>query len=75
MFDALELIEPYFVGFGLLGWETWVAWCLWNSIRSDAGLQRSRQVSNRDTDAVNRAAIREDRSLRSRTPYTPATSA
>jgi hypothetical protein len=75
MFQTIEMIEPYFVGFALLFWEALVGWCLWESIRSDVGLHRERPVSNGYMETLNRAPVRDDRPARSKTPYVPATSA
>lgn len=75
MFQTIELIEPYFVALALLFWESFVGWCLWQSIQTDVGLHRGRPVSDGYVETLNRALVREDRPVRARTPYVPATSA
>lgn len=75
MFQTIELIEPYFVGSALLSWEAFIGWCLWESIRTDVGLHGKRPVSEGYLDTLDRALVREDRPVRSKAPYVPATSA
>jgi len=75
MFQTIELIEPYLVGVAVLFWESFVAWCLWASIRTDAGLDRGRPVSDGYVETPKPLRIRSDRAAGTRAPYVPTTSA